>query len=377
MKEEKKFHRPQRHKLFVDYANEKEVVYLELENDEIYRCTPIGFKKVALASREIYSEPIPMNRAKPLLEKGVKFYRCRTTATSELRDKLGLEKSDENDALVIRELYKRDPGNFREWTGESRLGALYAIYKQTQKEKVAVGNRDYALGGDEIISDIKKRQDSILTVIEKKMKEELDKYVVTPWLLSIKGLSVVTAAGIVFWTEKIGIENFGNPSKLKKYFGLHVKDGKSVRGGDVYGTDQKLDFPVMARALMIGVVADLFVKQRSPVYRKIYDRHKAEQTERVFEPGFLMKEFNGRGPRVKGRANRYGPEDTRLGAAHANNRAMRKMMQIFLIHLWVIWRQLLGLPTPLGYAENHLKHRFPPLPPNVPKELEPFEWVKE
>jgi len=41
---------------------------------------------------------------------------------------------------------------------------------------------------------------------------------------------------------------------------------------------------------------------------------------------------------------------------HSHNRAMRKMVKIFLSHLWVRWREIEGLPVKLPYVIDVLKH---------------------
>jgi len=69
-------------------------------------------------------------------------------------------------------------------------------------------------------------------------------------------------------------------------------------------------------------------------------------------------EFKGSTPESKG---------------HAENRAMRKSVKIFLSHYWVIGRQLKGLDTKPPYVHAKLKHDNYIEPPKVPEQLKPFE----
>lgn len=74
----------------------------------------------------------------------------------------------------------------------------------------------------------------------------------------------------------------------------------------------------------VWVAVDNFVKQRTPVYRDIYDKHKAEQ--RRLHPEKL---------RVNGRF--------KFNDGHIDARARRKTAKIFLYHLWSLWRESEGL----------------------------------
>ena len=82
-----------------------------------------------------------------------------------------------------------------------------------------------------------------------------------------------------------------------------------------------------------------FVKQtptRSK-YRKLYDKIKAE--EHKLHPNRIKKKSK-----------------TLYSDGHLHNRAMRKVVKIFLAHLWQTWRRQKGLETTEPYAKQLLGH---------------------
>lgn len=83
----------------------------------------------------------------------------------------------------------------------------------------------------------------------------------------------------------------------------------------------------------MGVLADSFIKQRTPLYREIYDKEKQRQLDN-----------NG------------------ITKLHAHRRAIRKMMKIFISHFWLKWRGAEGLEVSKPYIigkDNHNKYIEP------------------
>ena len=92
----------------------------------------------------------------------------------------------------------------------------------------------------------------------------------------------------------------------------------------------KFGNPYLKKEFM-GILADSFIRQRTPVYRGMYDDEKDRQTKRV-------------------------DENKPKNKMHAHLRAKRKMVKLFLSHLWQRWRELEGLPTSEPYCVAILKH---------------------
>lgn len=306
---------------------------------------------------QVYTENMPQKSVQKWLNDGVEIYRCRPNDTANYRARLGLPKTDDVDALTIWTLATEYPELFRRWAGDPVLTTMFRAFKEIQQARVRQGNRVWAKE-EAIAKEVYIDLGAIEKKIEKAMKVELENYEMWPWLKQIKGINVKTAGGLIAIIDKLGIENVPTISALWSYFGLDVRDGRApkLRKGTAGG------FNPMARSLAIGIIADSFMKQRTPIYRGIYDSEKAKQLARSYPPGELASKWHG-----------YKVEDTHLLLNHAHKRALRKVAKLFLSHLWVIWRQLKGLDTRPPYVHEQLKHNTYIKPPFIPEKLLPFE----
>lgn len=348
-------------KLFVDWSYEDEkFAVLNPETGKIKKS-----KKLPKEATEIYTENMPARIGVEYLKLGIKVFRCHANKVAALREELKLEKTDENDVKVIGELYSRSPEDFREWKGVPHITNFYSLHKQFQKTKVSVMNRKWAFGD----STSTVLDDSIkgLKDIEKKMLKECEKELSTydiwsKWLTHIRGIGPGTASGLIGIIDNIGIENFDYPSRLRKYFGLAPKNGKAMRRTK----GETLGYNPTAKTLAMGLIADSFIKSKSE-YKRFYDNEKERRLAMVFPEGEL-KEKCGKP---------YKKETVGYSKGHASNMAKRKMMQIFLDHLWCIWRQLEGLSTKTPYAIDKLRHTGYIEPLYIPEELMPFDPTSE
>lgn len=174
----------------------------------------------------------------------------------------------------------------------------------------------------------RKTWDGIIRGFEKGIKKliEGNGYPIWPWLEGIRGISYNTAAKLISY---IDIKNTPSISALWRYCGLdatHVKRARKISQEEA----KMFGNPYLKKELM-GILADSFIKQRTPVYRKIYDDAKAREASR--------KDDNR--PKSK---------------MHAHLRAKRKAVKIFLAHLWAEWRRLEGLPVTEPYVIGVLRH---------------------
>ena len=251
----------------IDWANEEENVR-SFDGTKLTKSFP-----KADSAQVIVTENIPMRKAQPYFEAGAKIYRCTTDQTAKYREKLGWEKTHDDDVKIIYKLYQHHPEEFREWKHDpvfAEFATLYATFKETQKTRNALGNRCYAAESEIVktrLSDFEKLEKQILKDLETNLKTMP---IYTEFLSKIKGIGPATAAGLLAYTGDIG--RFSCVSKLMKCWGLDVQNGKAPRkqAGKVAKWNHK------ARSLVLGVIADSFVKQRSP-YRDIYDKEKDKQ----------------------------------------------------------------------------------------------------
>ncbi len=107
------------------------------------------------------------------------------------------------------------------------------------------------------------------------------------------------------------------------------KDGKDA-------VRDSITFSPTLKTKLVGVLANIFIKQNTPVYRKEYDDYKARITERE---NVLEKEAKASGnTKFKKRT-----------PGHLNAMAKRYCIKILLIHIYQHWRALEGLEVVPDY----------------------------
>jgi len=122
----------------------------------------------------------------------------------------------------------------------------------------------------------------------------------------------------------------------------------------------------------------------SDEYRPIYDKAKAQEEAKAgthvlppnFTEGILTNNLSlpdgtvyKAGKHIKKRANGGGttpewdaiqawdgPISINRSKGHIHNRAGRKMVKLWIAHIWTTWRQLEGLPIRDPYVQTHLGH---------------------
>lgn len=214
--------------------------------------------------------------------------------------------------------------------------------KMLEEKKLSQEEYDYIKGVFETAKMSKKLETSYTPLMTRYIKTQP----IWEWLNKVKGIGSILASNVLY---KFGhCETYRQVSSLWKHCGLHVQeDGtapKRQRG-------VKLDFDLKLRTLC-WKIADSFVKQRSQPYRRIYDAEKRRQLS-------LMENDAPNKP---------------VSLLHADLRARRKMVKIFLSHYWSISRRLVGLPITKPYAFEKLGHKSYIPPPHIE---ESWLWKEE
>lgn len=204
----------------------------------------------------------------------------------------------------------------------------------------------------------------------------------TEYLSHVRGISTVLASNLI---SRIGYcEKHHNVSALWRHFGLHVicpdctvKVYDEKRDFDkkvpvCAGTDGKcpecgkpgispwrrkgvnLDFDPRLRTMGFKIGGCLIITS-SPVYKAEYDRVKAEQFARRFEPGHLRKMYEAK-HKKKPEKNPYKPDAVQLTPIHAHMRAQRFIIKLFLQNYWVAGRTLANLPITDPFIKDRLGH---------------------
>ncbi len=155
------------------------------------------------------------------------------------------------------------------------------------------------------------------------------------WLKNIKGISSVIGANLV---KNFGYcETYEHVSSLWRHTGYDPEGAKGLRKGEEIHYNPKLK-------TFIWKIGDSFIKQRTPVYRQIYDNEKTRQLS-------LMEHEAPNAPK---------------SLMHADLRARRKMVKIFMQHYWIICRKIKDLPISKPYPHDKLGHKHYISPPHDP-----------
>jgi len=163
------------------------------------------------------------------------------------------------------------------------------------------------------------------------------------------------------WVE--GIERLTMPSKLRKYSGFYP-GGKRERG-------KKLSYNIELKTMCYRLLVS-FMQQRNKYYG-FYNEYRESLTQKKEGEGYKI---------VSTPKGKYCPEcseekDVKTGKfcpdcgselmskeeppgvlylGHIDSMAKRRMIQLFLDHLWVVWREALGLPVTQPYSIQILGH---------------------
>jgi len=262
---------------------------------------------------------------------------------------------------------KKETKSFDKRYADSNLSAL--IEEIFTEGKLSEEERDYLLEALELARNA--------AALEERHKPLMGRYVSvevmwTDFLKPIKGIAEVLAANLI--KNLASCEDYQSVSALWRHFGLHVvcptctekvqtetrtkiiplltdSSGKCPKCGKrgigprpKKGRD--IDYNPKLRTLA-WKIANSFVNQRTPCYRDIFDAEKTRlQNQEEYPAGELFSLYG----------KPYTEKDTRLKPSHINNRAMRKMIKIFLQHCWVASRTFAGLDITDPYVQEKLGH---------------------
>jgi hypothetical protein len=205
---------------------------------------------------------------------------------------------------------------------------------------------DYAIA----TSDHARKQEALAEKVLMKRLEEFSIY--TEFLKGCKGVGPVAAGWII---GEIDIERAVTVSKIWQFAGLNpglVRGKKRVQKGKTFtivttdtlvrGDKQRegfvSPFNKQLRTALVGVMADGFVKQQNEYALKYYYPYKTR----------LEQEAN----KIEGSEKAW--SETSKG--HRDRAAKRYMVKMFLLDLYLKWRELEGLPVRSPYQGEYLGH---------------------
>lgn len=211
-----------------------------------------------------------------------------------------------------------------------------------QKSRVALNNQIKAIESgrdtcDPMSLDILTRLHADVLRLEHDVTADIltiaEDYPIVSMMAEIKGVGFLTAAKAV---SMIDITLAPHVSSLWRYAGYGVReDGSADRL--VKGEKSVMNRRLKSTCFTIGV--SLIRKGEDYPYRDIYDK-----------------------------AREYYSEKREWTDAHCHFAALRKVIKIWLQHLWITWRKIEGLPVSLPWQFEHTDNHTHYLPP------EDFGW---
>jgi adenylate kinase family enzyme len=199
--------------------------------------------------------------------------------------------------------------------------------------------------------------------IKKRIKSVVEDWPVWQnWLKYLNGIDLLLAAQLkggfesaISPEETIGT-HFKNPSQMRQYSGLgDPKKSKRVKR-------EPLHCNLKLKSVLEGRIAASFLRQvdretgkSKSGYRELYLKFKEEIIKKNKAKGIKIVPASQLPEREDGK--KYEPSGV-ISEGHIHQQALRKMMQIFVNHLWEICRKAEGLPAgpKESYAFKVLKH---------------------
>lgn len=204
---------------------------------------------------------------------------------------------------------------------DNPLRALVDARMSIQRDRVRFGNRISAIerGSDvvasstfNILSAWNEKFSDLEKEIDSNIRDVSKDYPIIEKMTKVKGLGSLLASRLV---SSIDISRDDTVSSLWRYCGYGLKDGEIER----MKKGEKLHYNKNLKPVCY-LIGTSFLKSKSP-YSKIY---------------YEAKEYYAEAH----------PEWTKL---HIHNASMRKMIKVFLSHLWQVWREMEGLEVSLPY----------------------------
>lgn len=209
---------------------------------------------------------------------------------------------------------------------------LEYLKKLEKQNKIQKHEHKYLSKLLEIAKDTKNTEKNYKKLMDQYLQKEKIWYL---WLEKIRGISSVLGSNLI---KNFGYcETYDYVSSLWRHTGYDPEGAKGLRRGEEIHYSPKLK-------TFIWKIGDSFIKQRTPVYRGIYDNEKQRQLS-------LMKNEASNAPKSR---------------LHADLRARRKMVKIFMQHYWLICRKIKKLHVNKPYPIDKLGHKHFIEPPHNP-----------
>ena len=250
-------------------------------------------------------------------------------------------------------------------TNRENLRQIVRYFYDLQKLRIQSGNRSgpHAEEAQPVLSEENKAfldsQKMDLQQLEKATLSQIKKYlkrdrIYTEWLSKQRGCGP-TLSGVLL--AEIDITKAQTPSALWAYAGLHVDTSTGLAVRRKKGV--KSNWNNFLKAKVLKVLGECLIKADSD-WRKFYDDYKNRKKSMVV-PKCTACDGTGKskikdseGSKCKNCNGTGGPAPWGNSDGHRHNAAIRYMVKMFLLELWMQWRKIEELPIVPSYAEAKL-----------------------
>ena len=207
----------------------------------------------------------------------------------------------------------------------SNLNELEHMRLSIQRQRIQSGNRRSAVergasqGGQELAAYLETWYAGIEEQLAGQIATAAFAHPAYDWLIRVKGIGPGLTASLL---AHIDIERAPTISALWRYAGMGVVEGQAERRT----VGEKLHYNNELKRVCY-LIGTSMIRASSP-YRAEYDEAKV----------------------------RYETQRPDWTPAHRHHAARRKMVKLFLSHLWLVWRVKVGLPISQPYAFDLLHH---------------------
>jgi len=206
-----------------------------------------------------------------------------------------------------------------------------------EKRKKVLQERGEPVGFDWLLGQVKKLERDLEDAIEMVYM----RHPLYPYLKNIKGLGTELGGKLIGWIEGVerdgqkGIACFDTLSRFWAYLGWGLPERRT--------SGQKTGYRPSLKGHMFKI-ARSFNMKGNQFYEKVYLPAKEAEASK------FVAVVQAR----KGQVKKLPPGVTT--ELHIHQRAVRKMIKMFLGCLYFKWREIEGLPTRSTYAEEYLSH---------------------
>lgn len=196
---------------------------------------------------------------------------------------------------------------------------------------------------DKTTEELEEELKKLESFVDKIVADKIETHPAYHWFSRVKGIGKENIAKVVGLIDPVKAPHV---SSLWKWAGLHVQDGKALKRE----RGKKLDYNSELRSMCWRLASSL-MRARGKYY-SYYISQKKLETQKYENLGWTIVPSN-RLPKKAGK--KYEPEGI-ISLGHIDNRAKRKMIKLFLSHLWAVWREAVKLPVTKPYAMEKLGH---------------------